>query len=90
MAVTRRDILEELTITSGATRRKTTTIDALASGFAVDSQTIQTRIDGLSDCGLVEVDADGTVQLTSIGEQLLDLDAAEPVVVDYPTPDAAK
>jgi DNA-binding MarR family transcriptional regulator len=82
MAVTRKVVLEQLAMTTDAERRETTTNSALAEELGTDEQTIVTHIDGLAACDLVRRYPDGRIRITITGEELLDLDIAERVIVD--------
>ena len=83
MSVTRRVVLEQLATVSDAERRETTTIETLTVTLDTDEQTIDAHLDGLEACELVQTYPDGRVRVTTTGEELLDLDTDELVVVDF-------
>lgn len=82
MPITRRAVLDQLATASDAERRKTTTIEVLASALDTDEPTIEAHLHGLAACELARIDADGRVRVTITGDGFLDLDAAEMVIVD--------
>lgn len=82
MPVTRRTVLEQLATASDAERRETTTIEALASGLDADEHTIEGHLCGLAACELARMDADGGARVTITGDELLEIDAEEMVIVD--------
>lgn len=88
MSVTRRTILKQLAAVSDATRQETTTIKALAATLDTDEQTIESHLHGLAACELARVAPDGTARVTITGEELLELDTNEMIIVDSATPNA--
>lgn len=82
MPVTRRAVLEELAAASDAERGETTTIGALASALDVDEQVVEAHLTGLAACELARTHDDGSARVTVTGEELLELDADDVVVVD--------
>lgn len=82
MSVTRRTVLEQLAAESDATQQETTTIEALAAICDTDEHTIEAHLDGLEACDLARVASDGTARVTITGEELLELDIGEMVIVD--------
>jgi len=82
MAVTRRVVLEQLAAVSDADRQETTTKTALATTLDTDEWTIDAHLDGLAACDLVRTYPDGRVRITITGEELLELDTDEMVIVD--------
>lgn len=82
MTVTRRVVLEQLASVSDAEERETTTKRTLAVTLETDQQTIDTHVAGLAACDLVRADPDGGVRITITGEELLELDTEEMVIVD--------
>lgn len=82
MAVTRRVVLEQLAASSDADRQETTTKTALAARLGADEQTISAYLDGLATCDLVRMYPDGRVRITITGEELLELDTDELVIID--------
>lgn len=85
MTATRRTVLEQLAAQSDAGRGETTTIDALAAALDTDTGTVESRLHGLATCELARVAPDGTARITVTGEQLLELEADELIVVDPTT-----
>jgi DNA-binding transcriptional ArsR family regulator len=86
MPATRRTVLELLAAASDATRRETTTVDALAAALGADEQAVESHLRGLEDCDLARIESDGSARVTITGEELLEIDADEVIIVD---PDAA-
>jgi DNA-binding transcriptional ArsR family regulator len=82
MPVTRRAVLEALAATSDAATRQRTTVEALASALDSDKQTIEARLSGLRECELARISARGRARVTITGEELLELEADEMIVVD--------
>jgi Mn-dependent DtxR family transcriptional regulator len=82
MAVTRRTVLEHLAETSDADRRETTTLEALASELGADEHAVEAQLDGLISCELARRASNGGIRVTITGEELLELDADEIVIVD--------
>jgi len=82
MDVTRRAVLEQLARANDAPRRETTTVEALASDLDTDEKTIEAHLDGLIACELARRDGNGGIRVTITGEELLELDADEMVIVD--------
>jgi len=82
MSITRRVVLKQLAIASDAERRETTTKAALATTLGTDEQTIDSHIEGLAACELAKTYSDGRIRITITGEELLDLDIEELVIVD--------
>ena len=85
MAVTRRAVLEQLTTASDSETRETTTVEALAAALEADERTIESHLHGLADCELARIRSDGSVRVTVTGEELLELDLDELVIVDPET-----
>jgi predicted transcriptional regulator len=81
MPVTRRTVLEELAAASDAKARRTTTVGAIASELGADEGTIEAHLGGLLECELARESTDG-VRVTVTGEELLELDADETIVID--------
>lgn len=90
MPVTRRAVLEQLAEASDATRQQTTTIEALAAALDADEHTVEAHLNGLEACELARTDSDGRAHVTITGEQLLELDTDEMVIVDPATPNVEK
>lgn len=82
MSVTRRAVLEELAAASDAETRQTTTVEALSSAIDADRHTIEAHLDGLCECELAQISAGGHARVTITGEELLELDVNEMIVVD--------
>jgi hypothetical protein len=82
MPVTRRVVLEQLATVSDADKRETTTKAALAATLNTDEETIESHLNGLAACELAHTYLDGRVRITTTGEELLDLDTGDLVVVD--------
>lgn len=85
MSVTRRRVLEELAAASDASREQTTTIDALAATLDTERGAVQSHLDGLVACELARFETDGTIRVTLTGEELLNLDTDDMVIVDPST-----
>lgn len=85
MPVTRRDLLECLARMSDAEVRDTTTIGSLASELDADEPTLEAHFDQLTNCELVRRRDDGRIRITITGEELLELEADELIIVDPPT-----
>lgn len=86
MPVNRRAVLEQLAAASDAEREETTTIDTLVSALDADERTIEAHIDGLEACELARTTPDGNVRVTITGEEFLELDTDEMIIVDSATP----
>jgi DNA-binding transcriptional ArsR family regulator len=82
MDVTRRAVLEQLARASDAARRETTTVEALASELDADEGAIEAHLDGLVSCELARRAPDGGIRVTITGEELLELDVDDLVIVD--------
>ena len=82
MTVTRRVVLEELAAASDAAREDTTTIRHLASRLNVDDSVIEGHLGALASCELARMEGAETVRVTITGEELLELDTDEGVIVD--------
>lgn len=82
MAVTRRTVLEHLAEASDPDRRETTTLEALASELDADEHAVEVHLDGLISCELAHRAKNGAIRVTITGEELLELDADEMVIVD--------
>jgi hypothetical protein len=82
MDVTRFTVLEQLGGASDADRGETTTVEALATELDADEGAIEAHLDGLIACELARRDPDGGIRVTITGEELLELDADEMVIVD--------
>lgn len=85
MVITRRDVLERLAMVSDADSGQTTTVGTLASCLETDEQTIDAHLKGLADCELARIQSYGRVRVTVTGEQLLELETDEMVIVDPST-----
>lgn len=85
MSVTRRTVLEQLAAESDAGRGETTTIDALAAALAADEEHVEARLDSLTACELARTRPDGRVRVTVTGEEFLELDPDQGVIIDAPT-----
>ncbi|MFT4891880.1 MAG: DNA-binding IclR family transcriptional regulator [Halobacteriales archaeon] len=85
MDVTRFAVLEQLGHGSDAERRETTTVEALAAELDADEAAIEAHLDGLASCELARRESDGGVRITTTGEELLELDVDEVVIVDPAT-----
>lgn len=88
MSITRRTVLEQLAAVSDAERQETTTIEALAATLDTDEHTVESHLYGLEACELARVGPNGDVRVTITGEELLELDTDEMVIVDSATPSA--
>lgn len=89
MAVTRRDVLEQLAAVSDAESGETTTVAALVAMLDADADTVEAYLDGLRSCELARIDSEGNVRVTVTAEELLALDTDEMVVVDPSPPTGA-
>lgn len=88
MPVTRRTVLEQLAAASDATRSEATTVEALGAALEADLHAVEAHLIGLEACELARIAADGSVRVTITGEELLELDNGEMVIVDTATPDS--
>jgi Mn-dependent DtxR family transcriptional regulator len=86
MSVTRRTVLEQLAVESDAERREATSVEALASALDADEHAVEAHLNGLAACELARIGPDGAVRVTITGEELLELDTDEMVIVDSTTP----
>lgn len=84
-SIRRRAVLERLAAASNADRGETTTIEMLASALDADRQTIEAHLEGLVACHLARLDSEGRARVTITGEELLDLDTDDVVIVDPST-----
>jgi Mn-dependent DtxR family transcriptional regulator len=82
-------VLEVLAAATDAERRETTTAGALASALGADERVVETHLERLADCELARFQADGSVRVTITGEELLEIEADGPLIVDDPEPDSA-
>ncbi|MEF8778008.1 MAG: hypothetical protein V5A36_03760 [Natronomonas sp.] len=82
MPVTRRAVLEALAAASDAETRQTTTVEALSAALDADEHAIEAHLCGLCECELVRVSADGSTRVTITGEELLELEVDEMIIVD--------
>ena len=82
MIPTRREVLRQLANASDAERGSTTTVSVLSTAWLVDEAAIWSHLEGLADCDLARIYPDGRTRVTITGEELLALDAADPVIVD--------
>ncbi|MFD1684919.1 hypothetical protein [Halobellus litoreus] len=78
----RRAVLERLAATSDARARETTTVGALASDLEADERAVEAHLNALIACALARRDATGKVRVTITGEEFLELDFGDGVVVD--------
>jgi DNA-binding IclR family transcriptional regulator len=85
--LTRRLLLECLAELSDADGCDTTDIETLCARLGTDEETLHTHLDPLMDCELARRCGDGDVRITVTGEELLELDTEDPIVVDLPTAD---
>lgn len=90
MPVKRRTVLEQLAAASDAERQETTSIDTLVSALDADKRIVEAHLNGLEACELARRTSDGTVRVTITGEELLELDTDEMVIVDSTTPNAGR
>jgi len=86
MSVTRRAVLRQLAAESDAERRETTSVEALATALGAETSAVEVHLNGLEACKLARSEAGGRVRVTITGEQLLELDTDEMVIVDVSTP----
>jgi|AntRauMinimDraft_4_1070384.scaffolds.fasta_scaffold00746_5 DNA-binding IclR family transcriptional regulator len=86
MSITRRTVLEQLATASDAERKETTSVEALTKALEADRSTIEAHLNGLEACELARREANGSVRVTITGEQLLELDTDEMLIVDASTP----
>ena len=86
MSVTRRAVLRQLAAESDAERRETTSVETLTTALGAETSAVEAHLNGLEACELVRSEADGRVRVTITGEQLLELDTDEAVIVDASTP----
>lgn len=86
----RRTVLEQLAAVSDAERQETTTIEALVSMLDTDEHTVEAHLNGLEACELARLAPDGDVRVTITGEELLELDTDEMVIIDSSTPNSGR
>ncbi|WP_128081354.1 hypothetical protein [Haloferax sp. ATB1] len=67
---------------SDADGGETTTKTTLAATLDTDEHTLDAHLAGLAACDLVRTYPDGRVRVTITGEELLELDTEELVIVD--------
>lgn len=89
MTLPRRVVLERLCSTTDPRRGETTTPAALASSLDVEERIITDLLHALEACELARWSSDGDVRVTITGEELLELDVGEGVVVD-PVPEESE
>lgn len=82
MTVTRRVVLEELAASSDAARGDTTTIGSIASSLNTDEHVVEEQLEALVTCELARLVDDENVRVTITGEELLELDTDDGVIVD--------
>lgn len=82
MAVKRRGVLEQLVAASDAEGRETTTVNSLVSALDADKRTVEAHLNGLEACELARRTPDGNVRVTITGEELLELETDDVVIVD--------
>ncbi|MEF8894357.1 hypothetical protein [Halodesulfurarchaeum sp.] len=82
MSVNKQVVLEQLAAATDATQQETTTIQALAATLAVDEQTVESHIQWLVACDLARLTPENDVRVTISGEQFLELDVDDTVIVD--------
>lgn len=70
---------------SDATRQETMTIEALATMPDADTYAIKSHLHGLENCNLAKTTPNGKVRATVTGEELLEIDAEEVIIVDTTT-----
>jgi hypothetical protein len=61
---------------------RTTTIEALASMLDAEEVVVDQHLEAVESCALVRTYSGGRVRVTATGEELLQLDPDEPVIVD--------
>lgn len=86
MSITRRDVLESLAMASDAASRKTTTVKSLSTTLETDERTVEAHLKGLADCELARIQPNGQVRVTITGEELLELEPDEMIIVDPVAP----
>jgi hypothetical protein len=82
MTVTRDVVLRQLAAASDPQRGETTTVAAVATACEGDRAAVRSCLEALADCHLARLSPDGRARVTITGEELLSLDAADPVIVD--------
>lgn len=82
MSVSRWSVLEALAAETDPSGERTTTIDALATTLDTDELTVERHLAGLEACDLARQSVSGCVRVTITGEQLLDLDTGQMVILD--------
>jgi len=75
-------VLEQLAAASDAARRETTTVEGVAAALDGDERAVEAHLNGLAACELARIEPDGRVRVTITGEELLELDIDETVIVD--------
>lgn len=84
MTVTRRDVLERLGTISDADSRETATVEELTATLDADEAVVRTHLEQLAACELARARPDGRVRITITGEELLELDPEEVIIVEAP------
>jgi hypothetical protein len=82
MPVTRWAVMEALDAASQADPERWTTVSAIANDLGTDEEVVRTHLDRLATCELATVRTDGTARITITGQELLELDVEDVVVVD--------
>jgi len=73
-----------------AEREETTTIETLVAALDTDKRAVEIHLTGLDACELARIDPDGTVRVTITGEEFLELDTEEAIIVDSGPPCSEK
>jgi Mn-dependent DtxR family transcriptional regulator len=84
VTVSRQKVLECLAAATDANARETTTVKALAAELDVEEGTLEGCLDRLAACELARTRHDGHVRITITGEELLELDTEEVIIVELP------
>lgn len=85
MPVTRRAVLEQLAEQSDAGGEETTTVSSVVTALECDEQAVRVHLHHLDTCELAHIDSNARVRVTVTGEELLDLDVGEGIIIDPET-----
>lgn len=81
-SVTRREVLEQLAVESDADTKQTTNVEDMAVKLEIEEPIVEHHLERLQGCKLVRRHADGRVRITLTGEELLELDPDDMIIVD--------
>lgn len=85
MSVTRQTVLEQLAKQSDAGTEEMTSVSSIVAALNCDEQTARGHLEHLDACELARLYSDGRVRVTITGEELLELDTGEGIIIDPET-----